>query len=83
MSDFVDRVLGLPDPSAVRPRLRSFFDLPPVLDPPPPGAESQEEAAAGARPLSDAPATTGSRAARTARHEDDRGFAVTRPTRPS
>ncbi|MFD5937116.1 hypothetical protein ACFWG9_40055, partial [Streptomyces sp. NPDC060333] len=40
MSDFVDRVLGLPDPSAVRPRIPWFFDLPPVLDPPVPGADA-------------------------------------------
>ncbi|MET8755959.1 hypothetical protein ABZW32_38580, partial [Streptomyces sp. NPDC004667] len=66
MSDFVDRVLGLPDPSAVRPRLRSFFDLPPVLDPPPPGTGSGEEAEAGARPPSAAHPTAAARAARTA-----------------
>ncbi|WP_371680467.1 hypothetical protein [Streptomyces sp. NBC_01276] len=65
MSDFVDRVLGLPDPSAVRPRIPSFLDLPPLLDPPPPGADSEEEAA-GARPPSDAPTTACARAAGTA-----------------
>ncbi|GLX39006.1 hypothetical protein Sros01_50790 [Streptomyces roseochromogenus] len=64
MSDFVDRVLGLPDPSAVRPRPPSFLDLPPVFDPPPPGAES-EEPAAGSRPPADARTTEGARADRT------------------
>ncbi|MFF7502174.1 hypothetical protein ACFZBM_22445 [Streptomyces lavendulae] len=64
MSDFVDRVLGLPDPSAVRPRPPSFLDLPPVFDPPPPGAGS-EEPAAGSRPSADAGTTEGARVART------------------
>ncbi|MFD9335352.1 hypothetical protein ACFWBF_13230, partial [Streptomyces sp. NPDC060028] len=46
MSDFVDRVLGVPDPAAVRPRIPSFFDLPPVLDPPPPGMDAERDAGA-------------------------------------
>ncbi|MFD8293995.1 hypothetical protein ACFV2B_38035, partial [Streptomyces lavendulae] len=62
MSDFVDRVLGLPDPSAVRPRPPSFLDLPPVFGPPPPGADS-EEPAAGSCPQPDARTPEGARAA--------------------
>ncbi|MEV6954442.1 hypothetical protein [Streptomyces sp. NPDC051183] len=45
MRDFVDRVLGLPDPSAVRPRIPSFFDLPPMLDPPLPALDAERDAA--------------------------------------